>query len=1010
MDFNLLSKRYLFIFLTIFVIGCGGGSGGQDSTPITTPILPPLPTYSLKITEDNAGVIAYGPLYAEGVLQLSDSVLSIFFDYYGNTSSIVGCKGEEAPSEQGVISIDHKDLNNSFIIEAGEIVNIEYVSCIDNVLEDDVTGSVELEILELIVDENHGITMEANLSTENFQLHSVEEGTSGTISASFKIKYSLTDDEIITVESGDSGFFHLTQQELSESAKNFQLSKRTFLEQIFGRHENEMSFQIEFDSSSLGGTFKCEADLIHFETNFPTSSDTICYGDNSSLKLSNGTVSLDDNGDNSYEVLGNIIWGEVFEGYIYSDSNRVGGKQKLISNLKVGRSSLTARQVFEDKLNNRLLIFTTELDATFPNSLVAMDVNTNKITELKSFNSTKLKSIVFSYDASQYCSVLEESDVFTCYNLSDNSEIFNLNIDHGYESGDPNFDEAKVFICDAVAANQINDYYALRLGKKGYRDCTNIVLVQSGQQLPISFKNVPSNDFSKIGGLQDSIIFAPDDKSIFLDGKGYTVIDLFSLPINGNGFGELLNISLSSDSSHDLSIVDGSLFDWRSMYDPSNFTKLGKFERKDRAGWSNHYSAKFFDVDENKAYFLDEDDKVIVYLYEEYLPIAEFPLGLSRKNKVTAMNATDSHLLVFTSTGIYAIPKTELDVQEEYNQTCELSTDDGDEYWGSMDCQFSNAIYDSTRNRVYGAIPSAFGINGNSVAIIDLESKETIEHVYVGSEPTSMNLSGNKEKLYVGFDDTDKIIEIDLETFLTKDALVLSAKNVTPDFLNFDIDFIVGQIPFVASSPYSDEEFIVGVDEGFIGNATYLSVYHSNQSEITKSSIEGIDAYSVGAAKVFFTESNRFIGIGRYGGVKEFEISDGDIEAIETQYHNSSIVNNLVVSKEKLLYDTSGNIFDMINGENTTPFNLDGGQYGYGSLTLDEADGNIYFLGHDLHVDHGVSISKYSLITGEWLGGLNEDIRKKSRKSGVSFITNNGVIGATNSKGKLFLIAGSSLK
>lgn len=1005
MDFNLLSKRYLFIFLAIFIISCGGGSAGQDSTPITTHI----PTYSLKITEDNAGVIAYGPLYAEGILQLSDSILSIFFDYYGNISFAGGCK-EEAPSGQGTVSISHKDLNNNFTVEEGEIVNIKYASCFDKVLDDDVTGSVELKIIELTIDENNGITMEANLSTENFQLHSIDEGTSGTISASFKIKYSLTDDEIITVESGDSGFFHLTQQELSESAKNFQLSKSTFLEQTFGRHENEMSFQVEFDSSSLGGTFKCEADLIHFQTNFPTSSDAICYGDNSSVKLSTGTVSLDENGDKSYEVLGNIIWGEVFEGYIYSDSNRVGGKQKLMSDLKVGRSSLTVRQVFEDKVNNRLLIFTTELDGMFPNSLVAMDANSNEVKELANFGGNKLKSIVISYDASQYCPVLEESDVFTCYNLSDNSEIFNLNIDHGYESGGPNFDEAKVFICDAVAANQINDYYALRLGKQGYLDCTNIVLVQSGQQLPISFKNVPSNDSSKIGGLQDSIIFAPDDKSIFLDGKGYTVINLFSVPINGNGFGELLNISLSSDSSHDLSIVDGSLFDWRSMYDPSNFTKLGKFERKDRSGWSNHYSAKFFDVDNNKTYFLDEDDKVIVYLYEEYLPIAEFPLGLSRKNKVTAMNATDSHLLVFTSTGIYAIPKKELDVQEEYNQTCELSTDDGDEYWGSMDCQFSNAIYDLTRNRVYGAIPSAFGINGNSVAIIDLESKETIEHVYVGSEPTSMNLSGNKEKLYVGFDDTDKIIEIDLETFLTKDALVLSAKNVTPDFLNFDIDLVVEQISFVASSPYSDEEFIVGVNEGFIGNATYLSVYHSNQSEITKSSIEGIDAYSVGAAKVFFTESNRFIGIGRYGGVKEFEISDGATEAIETQYHNSSIVNNLVVSKEKLLYDTSGNIFDMVNGENTTPFNLDGGQYGYGSLTLDEADGNIYFLGHDLHVDHGVSISKYSLITGEWLGGLNEDISKKSRKSGVSFITNNGVIGATNSKGKLFLIAGSSLK
>jgi hypothetical protein len=100
----------------------------------------------------------------------------------------------------------------------------------------------------------------------------------------------------------------------------------------------------------------------------------------------------------------------------------------------------------------------------------------------------------------------------------------------------------------------------------------------------------------------------------------------------------------------------------------------------------------------------------------------------------------------------------------------------------------------------------------------------------------------------------------------------------------------------------------------------------------------------------------------------------------------------------------------MVNGELTSPFNLDGGQYSYGSLILDEVDENIYFVSHDLHVDHGVSISKYSLITGEWLGGLNEDISKKSRKSGVSFITNNGDIGATNSKGKLFLIPGSSLK
>ncbi|MBA6371006.1 hypothetical protein H4J56_06140 [Colwellia sp. BRX8-4] len=1011
MDLNFLSKTSLIIFLATLVLGCGGGGDSAPTlTPTLTPPPTPTPTYSLKITEDNAGVIAYGSFYSEAVLQLSDSVLSIFLDYYGNISSGAKCKLENVTNERGTTAVNHHDSNNDFFVNVGERVTIHYDSCFDHILDDDVTGSVDLEIIKFLIDENNSITLEANLSTQNFQLNSIEDGTSGVVSGDFKVTYNLTDDEVITVESDDEGFFKLTQEGLSESAENFKISKITFSERISGNYENKMSFRGDFDSSSIGGNFTCESDFIYFAGNYPTSSDVRCSGDNSSINISNDTVSLDDNGDSSYEVLGEIIWGEVFEGYIHSDSNRMGRVQEIASDLKVGRKSLSTRQIFEDKLNNRILILTTELDVMFPNSLVAIDINSHEIIELMSFNSAKIKSIIVSYDASQYCSVLEESDVFTCYNLSDNSEIFNLNIDYGYESGDPNFDEAKVFICDAVAANQTNDYYALRLGKQGYLDCTNIVLVQSGQQLPISFKNVPSNDSSKIGGLQDSIIFAPDDKSIFLDGKGYTVINLFSVPINGNGFGELLNISLSSDSSHDLSIVDGSLFDWRSMYDPSNFTKLGKFERKDRSGWSNHYSAKFFEIDENKAYFFDEDNKIIVYSYEQFLPTAEFPLELPRDDNVTEMSATESHLLIFSHTGIYAIPKKELNAQEKYNKACSLVIESGNEYWGSMDCQFSNAIYDSVRNRVYGALPSVYGINGNSVVIIDLESKETIDHVYVGSEPTSMSLSGNKEKLYVGFDDSDKIIEIDLDTFKTKDTLVIAAKNVTPDFLNGDIDLVVGLISFMASSPFSDEEFIVGVDEGFLSNASYLSFYHSDQSEITESFLEG-----TGARKVAFLEKNRLIGIGTYGGVEEFDISCGAIEALDTQYYSPSgygspIFDELTISSDKLLYDIYGNVFDMVNGELTSPFNLDGGQYSYGSLILDEVDENIYFVSHDLHVDHGVSISKYSLITGEWLGGLNEDISKKSRKSGVSFITNNGDIGATNSKGKLFLIPGSSLK
>lgn len=73
-------------------------------------------------------------------------------------------------------------------------------------------------------------------------------------------------------------------------------------------------------------------------------------------------------------------------------------------------------------------------------------------------------------------------------------------------------------------------------------------------------------------------------------------------------------------------------------------------------------------------------------------------------------------------------------------------------YVVSAELSAKSAVYDTNRDLLYATIGSEAGDNGNSLAIIDPESLEVIEYIYIGSEPRRLAMLPGSDLVYVGID------------------------------------------------------------------------------------------------------------------------------------------------------------------------------------------------------------------------------------------------------------------
>jgi hypothetical protein len=81
-----------------------------------------------------------------------------------------------------------------------------------------------------------------------------------------------------------------------------------------------------------------------------------------------------------------------------------------------------------------------------------------------------------------------------------------------------------------------------------------------------------------------------------------------------------------------------------------------------------------------------------------------------------------------------------------------------------VDLPANEMLYDSTRDRIVASVPSSAGLSGNSIALIDPNTGNIENSVFVGSEPNKLALSDDASTLYVGLDGATAFRRFDMNS------------------------------------------------------------------------------------------------------------------------------------------------------------------------------------------------------------------------------------------------------
>src|SRR5262245_1586940 len=82
----------------------------------------------------------------------------------------------------------------------------------------------------------------------------------------------------------------------------------------------------------------------------------------------------------------------------------------------------------------------------------------------------------------------------------------------------------------------------------------------------------------------------------------------------------------------------------------------------------------------------------------------------------------------------------------------------------TIDLINNDIVYDAARQMIYASVPSAAGLNGNSVAPIDPAAGIVGQPIFAGSEPGKLAISDDQQYLYVALDGAGSIRRFDLAT------------------------------------------------------------------------------------------------------------------------------------------------------------------------------------------------------------------------------------------------------
>ena len=94
-----------------------------------------------------------------------------------------------------------------------------------------------------------------------------------------------------------------------------------------------------------------------------------------------------------------------------------------------------------------------------------------------------------------------------------------------------------------------------------------------------------------------------------------------------------------------------------------------------------------------------------------------------------------------------------------------------------LDLPANDLVWDPFAQLIYASLPSSYGVNGNSIAVINPATGAVTGYHFAGSEPNKLALDANSKYLYVGLNGSGSIERFDLPSFTPDISINLGQTN-----------------------------------------------------------------------------------------------------------------------------------------------------------------------------------------------------------------------------------------
>ena len=742
--------NYLGVSLMAAVlVGCGG-----DNVAFFETDGPPNPTLSVQIDETNAHqVIAIHAQATEAIMHLStfgvDALVRLAES--GELMTTLAC-------DTGSVTVTLSDLDASGSPSAADTAVFE----VDNCQFAD-TGYTNNGTVELLI---RNFFARANASSRakfqyDFSVFMVTRGNrsvsvNGLLDAEF-IGNSTSQTLVATTRFGNSIF---TREQTPTAVTTNNLVNVSISRNISSTNVLSTSASMSIESSAVGGAFSCStnSELDGALASLPDFGEFQCNGGNASSARATGStggsvaVTVDADGDGSYDPVPAIPgdsgnWFDFFQTEFFAFVSRIAGELPEEEPPIVTPTS-AAFDVSDVVVSPDGSTFYIANDA----GLTTVDASTLAQINQMDLSDRPSKIAVSDDDSTVWLGFADAEEIQA---VDTASFTAGGRVGLGSSVSFPSRFAARIRVApgdpNTVVVAMDND--------------SELVAYDNGVALPNIIDDVTAPNLFEFSA-SDTIV-----------GHNNVDVEYPASVVAIDASGLTLTVSLREFDilpSNDVALGNNNLFSTTGRVTNPQTPSIEGQIKLDQVLTASNQDGITIDKTQGVVYFFNATDSLLESYYEDTMVLRSAHTITTTGTFVRLLDA-GPNLLLAADSQISIIDKASLAPNNNLSQceTTNLSGLSTPGFVAQINCAFSDAIFDPSRNVIYATLPSFAGVNGNSVATIDATTGIIVDTIFAGSEPSNLSMSGDGNTLFVALREATKYAVIDLQAAAAGPAVVL---------------------------------------------------------------------------------------------------------------------------------------------------------------------------------------------------------------------------------------------